>query len=63
MGEDAKGSAPGGSENVWPGTCKAHLVSIGPQENCRCSKSEMGEGESGEEEGGIKQGFCWPHSV
>jgi hypothetical protein len=65
VGEDSKGSAPSrGSENIWLGTSKTHHVSIHPQENRRSSKSEMGEGESGEEEiGGIKQGFCRPYSA
>jgi hypothetical protein len=48
MGKRSEGiEASGGS-----GSRKAHHVGISPQEDRRCSKSEVGEGE-GAEEGGL----------
>ena len=58
MGKDSKGIAASSkrSENDGLGTCKAHHVSIGPQEDRRCSKSEVGEGTGSENDGGVKYG-------
>jgi hypothetical protein len=56
MGEDSEGiaaSTAGGSENNGLDSFEAHHVGIGASEDRRCSKIEVGEVESGAEEGGV----------
>ena len=55
VGEYSKGSAArsGHDENDGLNDWKAHLVSISPQKDRGCSKSEVGEVEDGSEEVGV----------
>jgi hypothetical protein len=53
MGEDSKGiAASEGSDGI--GSCQTQHVGISPQKDRGCSKGTVGEGEGGEEEGGIE---------
>jgi len=38
------------SENHWLGTCKAHDVSISPEEDCSGAEGTLGEGKGAAEE-------------
>jgi hypothetical protein len=55
MGEGSEGIAArsGSNETKSLSRCEAHHVSIGPQENRRCSKSKMGQDQVGAEENGV----------
>ncbi|HWY52964.1 MAG TPA: hypothetical protein VNZ03_00770 [Terriglobales bacterium] len=56
MGEGSEGiaaSTGGGNENNGLGSFEAHDVGFGASEDRRCSKIEVGEAESGAEEGGV----------
>lgn len=55
MGEGWEGNEASGGENG----CEAHHVGISPQKDCSRSKSEMGEGTGGAEEGSLKE-MCRP---
>jgi len=56
MGEDSKGiAASEGSDGI--GSCQTQHVGISPQKDRGCSKGTVGEGEGGEEEGGIELGL------
>ena len=53
MGEDSKGiAASEGSDGI--GSCQTQHVGMSPQKDRGCSKGTVGEGEGGEEEGGIE---------
>jgi len=54
MGEGSEGNeANGAGENNGRGTCEAHHVSIGPQENRGVSAGEVGKGEGAAKESGV----------
>jgi hypothetical protein len=55
MGEGREGNkaSGGGDENKFVG-CEAHHVGISPQKDRSRSKSEMGKGTGGAEEGSLK---------
>jgi hypothetical protein len=57
MGKGSKGIAgkSGGSDNNWLGNRKAHHVGISPQKDRGGTKSTVGKGECGEEDG-VKNG-------
>jgi hypothetical protein len=53
MGEGSKGiAASEGGDGL--GSCKTHHVGIIPQEDCGGTAGTVGEGEGGEEEGGVE---------
>jgi hypothetical protein len=55
VGEDPKRiEARSSGENNWLGCCEAHHVGSRTQEDRRRSKSEVGEAEGWEEEGGLE---------
>ena len=59
MGECSEGiAASEGSKNNGLGSCEAHYVSVGPQENRRGTAGEVGEGEGGPEEGCLEHEQC-----
>jgi hypothetical protein len=57
MGEDSRGieasSSGGVSDNYDLGSCEAHVVSGGTQENRGGAAGTVGEGEGGAEEDGL----------
>jgi hypothetical protein len=57
MGEGSEGiaaSTSGGSKNNCPESCQAHHVGSSAQENFGIPASEMGEGKSAAEKGGVE---------
>jgi hypothetical protein len=53
VGEGSEWIEASSGENNRFGSCKAHHVSIGPQEDCGGTAGAVGEGKGAAEEGGV----------